>query len=302
MASVIFDLDGTLVDTVDLHARSFVEAFREFGYDVSEEDVKKLVGVSGREIVRRLAGEEVEGLFQRKVELFLERLDEVGEVKGAGRLLELLKERGLKIGLATSSNRKMTDFILKKFGWDFDFVVTADDVPRAKPDPTMLAMAVEALGGPAVYVGDSRYDRQMAEWCGVDSLILGRDVRSLEEVLKYRFGRVATHGLASREIVGTPVFVSGNRARALLLAKRDMAVDESGLVHGSFTFGVADLAAMLSTGEGALLKSASVNFERKVFVGDVLVAEAVRDGSVADVTVRVKDKQVLSGVMEVFVK
>jgi len=302
MPAVIFDLDGTLVESTELHADTFVDAFREFGYDVEREKVKELIGISGIEIVERITGKPRQEIFKRKVELFLERIHELKERKNASRVLKQLRKRGIKVGLATSSTREMTEAIVEKFGWKFDCIVTPENVERGKPDPQMLAMAVEKLGGPAVYVGDTEYDRKMAELCGVDPLILGENLGDLGEVLSYRFGRVRTHELADREMVGTPVKVAPGYARVVLLTKEIMKVDESGLVNDSFTFGVAELAAMLAVNRpGVLLKSAMVRFLRKVHVGDVIVGEGWFEKGRVRVRAIVKGKAVLEGLLEVHV-
>jgi phosphoglycolate phosphatase-like HAD superfamily hydrolase len=177
----VFDLDGTLVDTVQLHAETFVEAFREAGIGVDQGDVKSLVGLSGPEIVERLGGGP--GVFRRKVELFIERVGEVREFPGATEVLHELKSRGHTVCIATSSNRRMAEAILGRFKWPIDALVTADDVERGKPAPDMLLEITGRFGGRAVFVGDTDYDRQTAENAGVDAIILGQDINGLRGLL-----------------------------------------------------------------------------------------------------------------------
>ncbi|AEH24116.1 PaaI family thioesterase [Pyrococcus yayanosii] len=84
-----------------------------------------------------------------------------------------------------------------------------------------------------------------------------------------------THLLTSREFVGEPLELKPGYARVRLKTREDMKVDEKGLVHGGFTFGLADYAAMLAVNEPTVvLGKAEVRFTRPVKVGDELVAEA----------------------------
>jgi HAD superfamily hydrolase (TIGR01549 family) len=182
--TIIFDLDGTLVDTIELHARTFVQAFMEDGKEVSDAEVKSLVGFSARDIIARIGTANPEKVLARKVELFVQQAHEAEEIEGASRVIGELKARGHRVCIATSSNRAMTEIFTKKFGWPVDMVVTADDVERGKPAPDMLLKILESFPGRAVFIGDSKYDREAAAAAGIPALILGEDFRKLEELLE----------------------------------------------------------------------------------------------------------------------
>ena len=275
---MLFDLDGTLVNSTEAHAESFVRAFREAGFRVTLADVRKLIGISGMEIVERITGERRKDIFNRKVELFLQSIDLLREVPHASEVLDSLRER-FGLGLVTSSDRRMTEAVLDRFGWEFDVVVTASDVERAKPEPQMLAVAVEKLGGPAVYVGDTLYDRQMAGWCGVTPLILGEDLGSLRELLTLELPEAhLPEGLP-----GVPVTV-GPVSRVMLIARGPVVGDR---VSFSPVLGAAEGA--LSLIAGTPLKE--VRFLDVVRPGEVVVASA-REGTVR---VTVKDRVVMEG-------
>ncbi|NJE00570.1 PaaI family thioesterase [Thermococcus sp. JdF3] len=84
-----------------------------------------------------------------------------------------------------------------------------------------------------------------------------------------------THRLTSERLVGKPVKIEKNYAEVLMETVKEMAVDEYGLVHGGFTFGLADYAAMLAVNEPTVvLGKAEVKFLKPVRVGDRLVARA----------------------------
>ncbi|MBR9689606.1 MAG: HAD-IA family hydrolase [Candidatus Altiarchaeota archaeon] len=179
----IFDLDGTLVDTVELHGSTFIDAFKETGVSITREEVSSLIGLAGREIAKILGAENPETLYQRKVELFLSRIGEIKEMDGATKVINELKKRGHKVCIATSSGKSMADAIFEKFNWSFDTVVTAEDVSKTKPNPEMLQTIIDKFPGPSVMIGDATYDKEMADAQGIPSLILGKDIQKLEEVL-----------------------------------------------------------------------------------------------------------------------
>ncbi|CAD5243503.1 hotdog domain-containing protein [Thermococcus camini] len=84
-----------------------------------------------------------------------------------------------------------------------------------------------------------------------------------------------THRLTSKRLVGKPVKIEKNYAEVLLETTEEMAVDEYGLVHGGFTFGLADYAAMLAVNEPTVvLGKAEVKFLKPVKVGEKLIAKA----------------------------
>ncbi len=86
---------------------------------------------------------------------------------------------------------------------------------------------------------------------------------------------IRTHNLASKELVGEVVEVGDGRSKVKLKTTEVMAVDEKGLVHGGFTFGLADLAAMVAVNHpNVVLGKAEVKFTKPVKVGDVVVANA----------------------------
>jgi len=87
--------------------------------------------------------------------------------------------------------------------------------------------------------------------------------------------KIRTHRKADPELVGKPLELGEGWAKVELLATERMAVDDRGLVHGAFTFAVADLAAMLAVNrENVVLARAEIRFLRPVRVGDRMVAEA----------------------------
>ncbi|NOY11140.1 MAG: PaaI family thioesterase [Archaeoglobi archaeon] len=117
---------------------------------------------------------------------------------------------------------------------------------------------------------------------------------------------VRTHRLADRNVVGEVVEVREGYARVVLRTTKQMAVDELGLVHGGFTFGAADLAAMVAVNHpNVVLYRAEVRFTAPVRAGEVITAEArVEEGEGRKVRVNVvakTDRTVLEGVMHCYI-
>lgn len=119
---------------------------------------------------------------------------------------------------------------------------------------------------------------------------------------------IRTHLLAHEPLLGTPVeVVDGEKAVVRLVAIENMVVDDHGLIHGGFTFGLADYAAMLAVNDpNVVIIGANVSFVAPVKCGDIMVAEAVVAESrkrkrIVNVHVSVGDKTVFRGELTCFV-
>jgi uncharacterized protein (TIGR00369 family) len=126
--------------------------------------------------------------------------------------------------------------------------------------------------------------------------------KSKNEIINNVIMEIFTHLLAHKPLLGTPVeIVEGKLAIVKLVAIENMVVDERGLVHGGFTFGLADYAAMLAVNNpNVVISSANVQFTSPVKRGDIMVAEAKvvevnKSKWVVEVEVRVDENTVLSG-------
>ncbi len=119
---------------------------------------------------------------------------------------------------------------------------------------------------------------------------------------------IKTHLLAHQPLLGTPFeVVDDESAKVKLVAIENMVVDDYGLVHGGFAFGLADYAAMLAVNDpNVVIGGANVRFTAPVKRGDIMIADArvvERDKSkrVVHVTVKVDEKPVLTGEMTCFI-
>jgi HAD superfamily hydrolase (TIGR01549 family) len=199
--ALLFDLDGTLVDSVYQHVLAWHDAMREEGIELSVWRIHRRIGMSGglfidalgREIGRDITGEQAMRLRQRHMEAFQARASEVRALPGARDLLERLTGDGAPWAIATSGRRGTADVGLELLGIPPDAkVVTRDDVVHAKPDPDLFLEAARQLGVDAdacFVVGDSVWDllaAQRARALGVGVLSGGYGREELESAGAYR--------------------------------------------------------------------------------------------------------------------
>ena len=170
MRALIFDLDGTLVDTVYAHVFAWQRALSETGMSIDGWKIHRRIGMSGglftraaaRELGRDIAPEEAEVLQRRHGELFREFLPEPRPLPGAVDLLRYLRTTGVVYGIATSGRRPQIDASLKVLGVGPETVVVErGEVSRAKPEPDLFLACQERLsvGAEDCYVvGDAVWD------------------------------------------------------------------------------------------------------------------------------------------------
>jgi HAD superfamily hydrolase (TIGR01509 family) len=181
--AVIFDVDGTLVDSNDAHALAWVEALTESGRHVPVARVRPLIGMGGDKLlpaVSGLAADSREGqvISKRRGEIFLRRfLPRLRPTRGAGELLQWLRDNGLKLYVATSAKDEELQPLLKVAGANrfMEATATSDDADRSKPDPDIVAAALQRIGRAkheAIMIGDTPYDVDAAHRAGIDVIAL----------------------------------------------------------------------------------------------------------------------------------
>ena len=170
MRALIFDLDGTLVDTVYAHVFAWQRAFDEVGLPIDGWRIHRRVGMSGglfaraaaREVGRPLSDEEAKAIQRRHGELFRELLPERRPLPGAVDLLLELREEQIPHGIATSGRRPEIDSSLAVLGVPSETVVVPrGEVARAKPEPDLFIECARRLGAEpdeCYVVGDAVWD------------------------------------------------------------------------------------------------------------------------------------------------
>ena len=185
--ALLFDLDGTLIDTNLLHARAFEKAFRDNGYNVALDRIAIEIGKGGDLLVPAILGvsaDEKDGDAIRdgweKHYLQLVKAQPVKVFDGALELIEKAKARGLKIALATSGESGVMDAVEASSGvkWRemFPTVVTSDDAKTSKPAPDIISAATQKLGVPPLacaFIGDTIYDARACREAGVVCFCVG---------------------------------------------------------------------------------------------------------------------------------
>ena len=181
LEGVIFDIDGTLVDSNDAHAQSWVDTFAEAGYEVPFEVVRPLIGMGADKLLPKTIGirhdsEQGKKLIKRRSEIFRERyLPHLRPLPGARALVLRVHEDGLKAIVATSAKDEELKGLLKAAEVDdlMEEKATASDAKRSKPDPDIVEAAIEQSGVPsdnAVMIGDTPYDIEAATRAGVRAI------------------------------------------------------------------------------------------------------------------------------------
>lgn len=153
----IFDLDGTLIDSMPFHVNAWKQVANEHGFAIDDSFIYERGGKSSPNIVKdmQMAGHdtgEVSDFVKRKVQLYRERMDQVPVFTLMEQILKQAKARGAKITIGTGTQRINAEDILKLRNLeDFvDFIVSADDVTQHKPHPMTFLTASELMGVPPV--------------------------------------------------------------------------------------------------------------------------------------------------------
>ncbi len=180
--ALIFDLDGTLIDTVYAHVFAWQRALAEAGLPIEGWRIHRRIGMSGGLFTRALARElgqpisepEAEQLQGRHGELFRELLPERRPLPGAVALLAHLRDANVPVGIATSGRRPEIDASLEALGVGDDVVVVErGDVLRAKPEPDLFLACQERMGvqiRDVTVIGDAVWDLLAARRAGMLSV------------------------------------------------------------------------------------------------------------------------------------
>ncbi|MDQ6941439.1 MAG: HAD family hydrolase [Candidatus Eremiobacteraeota bacterium] len=194
--AVLFDVDGTLIDSNDQHARAWVAALAEAGYTIPFERVRPLIGMGGDKVLPELVpgleedSPEGKAIGEARKRVFKEReLDTIPPTRGARALLEVVRARGARVVIATSAKKSELEGLLARgdLGPLVDVAATGDDAQDSKPDPDIIGAALKKAGvaaSDAVMVGDTQYDVEAAHRAGVACVALscgGNDPATLRE-------------------------------------------------------------------------------------------------------------------------
>jgi len=177
VSAVILDVDGTLVDTNYQHAIAWDRAFARHDVFVPMWRIHRHMGMGGDQLIRELAGDEVEercgdDIRDAESELYGELISEIRVIRGARELIEDLRERDLTVVLASSANSDEVEHYIEMLdAAEMAEWATSSDVEETKPQPDLVEAALEKAGTrDAVMVGDTVWDIEAAKRAGIPAL------------------------------------------------------------------------------------------------------------------------------------
>lgn len=180
---VILDVDGTLIDSNDAHAEAWQKALAKHGYDVSFQRIRGLIGMGGDNLLPELIQVEKESSEGTRIseswsEIFEEQyMPHLKAFPQTREMVEKMRERGLKVVVATSAEGEMVEQLLEIAGVN-DLIeerTSASDAESSKPDPDIIQAALDDLGLPpdqVVMVGDTPFDIEAAAKTSVGVIAL----------------------------------------------------------------------------------------------------------------------------------
>ena len=176
-AGVLFDVDGTLVDTTFLHAVCWAEALRQHGHDIPMANVHHAIGMSTGHLLSRCLGDDRDTdqddlLDAAHKTLYKQWWGRLRPLPGAADLLRACAARGLRVVLASSASDEELGALRSALDADdaIDVATSADDADSGKPAPDILQAALDSSGlapDRAVFVGDAVWDGHAAQRAGL---------------------------------------------------------------------------------------------------------------------------------------
>jgi HAD superfamily hydrolase (TIGR01509 family) len=194
LQGVIFDVDGTLVDSNDAHAQTWVDTFAEAGYSVPFDVVRPLIGMGADKLLPETIGVKHDSrqgkkLVKRRAEVFRRKyLPRLRPLEGARALVLRVRSEGLKAIVATSAKKEELAGLLKAADVAelMEEKATASDADKSKPDPDIVEAAIQESGlspNQLVMIGDTPYDIEAASKAKVRTIAF-RSGGWPEEVLR----------------------------------------------------------------------------------------------------------------------
>lgn len=182
-AAVILDVDGTLVDSNDAHARAWVDAFAEHGIAVAFDNVRRSIGMGGDKLMPSVSGVEEDtalgaGIAARRGEIFKSRyLDTIKPFPRTRDLIQRLVADGYVLAVASSAKEDELGPLLERAGVAdlLPLRTSSDDADNSKPDPDIVVAAMRQAGcEPArtIMLGDTAYDVAAARRAGIEIVAL----------------------------------------------------------------------------------------------------------------------------------
>lgn len=213
--TVIFDMDGVIIDTEPIHHFAFTQQFAELGIPVTEAEYATFLGSSTRNVFQHLKQQyqlpqEVEALIGRKRELFNQAFDEDSSLDllpGVRSLIEDIQRHGLQLVVASSASKATIGRVFRRFGLApyFQHVVSGEDFAQSKPHPAIFQHAAEVSGTPVsecIVIEDSANGVAAAKAAGIYCIgyasphSTGQNLRLADRVIQ-DFSELSAEGIAA---------------------------------------------------------------------------------------------------------
>jgi HAD superfamily hydrolase (TIGR01509 family) len=182
VTAAIFDIDGTLIDSVDAHAHAWQDAFADFGHEIAFDAIRSQIGKGGDQLLpvflsdaeRSEIGDKLEA---HRSEVFKERyLSGLRPFARVPELIGRLRDLGFDVALASSAKKDELEIYKKIAGIEdlIDVEASSADAERSKPHPDIFAAAMRRLGNPPpvelIAIGDTPYDAEAAGKLGIRTI------------------------------------------------------------------------------------------------------------------------------------
>ncbi|WP_010098470.1 pyrophosphatase PpaX [Ornithinibacillus scapharcae] len=189
--TILFDLDGTLIDTNELINESFIHTFKHFGLDYTPEEILAFNGPPLKETFENIDLDKAEAMITTYRKHNLAHHDSyVKAFPHVKETLEMLKQQGIKMGIVTTKMRSTAIRGMKVTGIDsyFDTIIALDNVTHAKPHPEPVLKAMEhldALPEKTLMVGDNHHDIESGHNAGVKTAGVAWSLKGEAKLMQY---------------------------------------------------------------------------------------------------------------------
>jgi HAD superfamily hydrolase (TIGR01549 family) len=184
---VVFDLDGTLIDSAEAASLTLSDTFQEFGYSIQPSEIRKFVGLSSKAIASKFMGnltrDDVERIRSIRKRYNLKNMDRIIIFPDVVSCISNLTKMGIKVSIASSMGNDLIDEVVKHFSIDRMVCcwVSIDEVKNPKPEPDVFLKAfekMELMPRECISVGDREYDIIAGNRAGSLTALIARDLNS----------------------------------------------------------------------------------------------------------------------------
>ena len=180
--TLLFDVDGTLIDSNGAHAEAWTTAMREYGVEVNVDQIRRMIGMGGDKILPAIAhvsedSDQGQSITRRKKQIFNSLLPFLQPTHGARPLVEYLRDQHIDLVIATSADEREMAALLERAGVA-DLIpqrTSKADAQASKPDPDIVHAALVQSNAQPKYtalIGDTPYDIEAADRAGIDAIAL----------------------------------------------------------------------------------------------------------------------------------